>query len=274
MKNCLRVFFQKFITKDWIWVLFDCTINRTSEYATIQRNEVLKNRVDLLVSKHGVLDGPFSGMRYLKRAHGSVLLPKLLGSYESEIHSIVQEIIHKPPQVIIDIGCAEGYYAVGFALKIPKSRVLAFDTAEEARELTSKLALVNTVSDRVEIYGEFCVENVLPEILGKTCFILCDIDGAENAIFQAETAGFLKDCRILVETHDGYVEGVTQKLLNIFRATHDAQVIDSNCDYEIKSLTYRTLAFRETNRVLRGRFFEEGRPFPQKWIYFTPRQNS
>jgi hypothetical protein len=98
MKNCLRVFFQKFITKDWIWVLFDCTINRISEYAIIQRNEVLKNRVDLLVSKHGVLDGPFSGMRYVKRAHGSVLLPKLLGTYETEVHSIVLKTIQKSPE--------------------------------------------------------------------------------------------------------------------------------------------------------------------------------
>lgn len=271
LRGLLSVILRKIIANDWIWASFDCTINRISEYAVIQRNEVLKNRVGSLVSKHGVLDGPFSGMRYLNKAHGSYLLPKILGTYESEIHSVVQEIIHNPPQVVIDIGCAEGYYAVGFAIKCKKTQVLAFDTAKEARKLTSELALVNTVSDLVEIESEFCVEKVLPTILGKTCFILCDIDGAENVIFQPENAGFLKDCQILVETHDGYIEGVTQRLLNIFHNTHNARVIDSNCDYKNKSLNYTTSAFCETNRVLRGRFFEEGRPFPQKWVYFTPR---
>jgi hypothetical protein len=127
------------------------------------------------------------------------------------------------------------------------------------------------VEDRVEIRSEFRAEKVMPEFLGNSSFLLCDTDGAESVIFQQETVSLFKNCRILVETHDGYVAGVTDKLLNIFRHTHEALVIDSNCDYEIKSLKYQTPAFRETNRVLRGRFFEEGRPFPQKWICFTPK---
>ena len=271
IKAWLRENIRKIIAKDIIWAVYDSTINRISEYSVIQRNETLKTRVKALVAKNGVLNGPFSGMRYGNRAHGSFLMPKLLGTYEMEVHSIVNDVIQNPPGIFIDVGCAEGYYAVGFALKCPDAHVLAFDIAEEARELTKELALANGVEDRVEIRSEFRAEKVLPESLGNSSFLLCDTDGAESEIFQQETVPLFKNCRILVETHDGYVAGVTDKLLNFFRHTHEALVIDSNCDYEIKSLKYQTPAFRETNRVLRGRFFEEGRPFPQKWIYFTPK---
>lgn len=36
-----------------------------------------------------VLTGPFSGMQYIDRAHGSAYLPKLLGSYEHELNSLL-----------------------------------------------------------------------------------------------------------------------------------------------------------------------------------------
>lgn len=272
-KESLRTKFRKIIANDQIWSFYDTTVNRLSEYSIIQRHEVLKERVKALVSKNGVLNGPFSGMRYGNRAHGSLLMPKLLGTYETEVHSIVNDVIQNPPGIFIDVGCAEGYYAVGFALKCPGVHVIAFDTANEARALTKELACANGVGDRVEIRSEFCVEKVMPETFGHSCFLLCDIDGAENEIFQEGTVSLLKNCRILIETHDGYVAGVTEKLLNIFHHTHEALVIDSNCDYKIKSLKYRTPAFQEANRVLRHRFFQEGRPFPQKWVYFTPRNN-
>src|SRR5947207_8629242 len=71
--------------------------------------------------------GPFAGMRYVAPATGRTILPKLLGSYETELHSIVEQVIAADHRVVINIGCAEGYYAVGLALRLPNSRVYAFD---------------------------------------------------------------------------------------------------------------------------------------------------
>src|ERR1044072_5114497 len=75
-----------------------------------------------------VQEGPFKNMVYVPKSVGSTLVPKLLGSYESELHSTLEEIIDRNYQKIIDIGCAEGYYAVGLALKNPKTKIHAFDT--------------------------------------------------------------------------------------------------------------------------------------------------
>ena len=70
--------------------------------------------------------GPFAGMSCISEAICSSLVPKLLGSYESELHQVLNQILETDYQNVIDIGCAEGYYAVGLALRLPNARVYAW----------------------------------------------------------------------------------------------------------------------------------------------------
>jgi hypothetical protein len=66
-----------------------------------------------------VLHGPFAGLMYprdLLLAQADAPIAKLLGTYEQELHPVFEEVIAKQPRTIIDIGAAEGYYAVGLAL--------------------------------------------------------------------------------------------------------------------------------------------------------------
>jgi 2-polyprenyl-3-methyl-5-hydroxy-6-metoxy-1,4-benzoquinol methylase len=96
-----------------------------------------------------VRHGPFSGMQCASVSSGSLLSPKIIGSYESPIHCWIIDAITRNYNTILDIGCAEGYYAVGFALKSQDSKVYAYDTESLARENTAELAQLNGVSDRV-----------------------------------------------------------------------------------------------------------------------------
>ena len=80
-----------------------------------------------------VLRGPFAGMVYAVDAFASAYFPKLIGCYEREIHEILESVIRRGYRRIIDIGCAEGYYAVGLALRCPESSVLAIDIEASAR---------------------------------------------------------------------------------------------------------------------------------------------
>jgi len=54
-----------------------------------------------------VRSGPFQGMKYTSKSAGSVLIPKLLGIYERELHPVLEYAISHPFQVIVDIGAAE-----------------------------------------------------------------------------------------------------------------------------------------------------------------------
>src|SRR6516164_11669035 len=62
-----------------------------------------------------ILTGPFSGMAYLNTSDFGPIAPKWLGSYEMEIQDLVGELCGSGYPTIVNVGSAEGYYAVGFA---------------------------------------------------------------------------------------------------------------------------------------------------------------
>jgi hypothetical protein len=80
-----------------------------------------------------VQSGPFAGMRFLPKTPDSCLMPKLLGCYEADLHRHVVAALDRGYDTVINIGCAEGYYAVGFARLLPAIEVCAFDTEVAAR---------------------------------------------------------------------------------------------------------------------------------------------
>jgi len=96
-----------------------------------------------------ILNGPFKGLRYLSLSTGSVLLAKIMGSYEEPIRHIFEKIVsEKRYKKIIDIGCAEGYYAVGLAMLLPRCQITAIDNNSFALYLCKKLAKLNHTKKR------------------------------------------------------------------------------------------------------------------------------
>jgi methylase of polypeptide subunit release factors len=87
-----------------------------------------------------VRSGPFQGMNYRTKQAEGCLVARLLGCYESELHGELEKLISEAPDVIIDIGCAEGYYALGLARRLPRARVYARDTNPRAQILCRQLA--------------------------------------------------------------------------------------------------------------------------------------
>jgi hypothetical protein len=107
----------------------------TTVYTQREREQQL---ITTLSPNKRVLYGIFSGMDYsLADAAGSRLSPKIIGSYESELHHTYQDIFQNASRYsdVIDVGCAEGYYAVGVAMKMPNVLVHAFDTDAAALSL-------------------------------------------------------------------------------------------------------------------------------------------
>ena len=97
------------------------------------------------------MGGPFQGMRFGSRAAEGCYLPKLLGCYEHELHPIIARLPRRGYRRVVNIGCAEGYYAVGLARLLPTATVLAFDSTAGARKLCAELAALNGVAERIAI---------------------------------------------------------------------------------------------------------------------------
>jgi hypothetical protein len=207
-------------------------------------------------------------MRYVSRSHGSALLPKLVGAYEAELHGVLRTILARPYATVIDVGCAEGYYAVGLALRLPGAVTYAFDIAAAARERCGELAGLNGVRDRVVIEGE-CTAERLQELLRPPALVVCDCEGAEVELLDPEQAPALREADLLIELHDDQrldVE-VTPTLLSRFRDTHDVTLIGLQ---ERRPDRYPALHFLAPG-AQRLALHEDRMP-GQQWAFLTPRE--
>ena len=131
-----------------------------------------------LIAKHGdkVLSGPFKGMVHTPRRQGGGIANKLIGSYEAELHPVINELLNKSYDHIINIGCAEGYYAVGMALFGKSPKVLAYDTAPLAQALCANMVKLNKAENKVDIGGT-CDHSLLADLTKKHSLILIDCEG-------------------------------------------------------------------------------------------------
>ncbi|WP_395145765.1 hypothetical protein [Armatimonas sp.] len=213
-----------------------------------------------------VQNGLFAGMKYLPEATGSVFVPKLLGSYEAEIAEELKKLLTREYEVLVDIGSAEGYYAVGLAFIQKNLKVYAYDSDTRAQKLCQEMALLNGVEDRVTVLGKTTSES-LNRVCGNRTLLICDVDGAEHLILDPEKVQKLKMTDILVETHDFVDSSITPTLIKRFEMSHDLLFI-ATCDKTPKDYPVLGFLTDEEQRKILGEY----RPAPQTWGVFRARQ--
>jgi hypothetical protein len=189
--------------------------------------------------RHGgvVLHGPFAGLRYPPQAAPRVhhLVAKLLGSYEAEIADVVAAQIERRPPVFVDVGAADGYYAVGIARASPSTEVHAYEIDPVARRVLRATARENGAE--VKVHGPANSRRLAEHRLDRA-FVLSDCEGAELDVLAAEAVPALATATLLVELHPrgggaggaaeegGAAEGDTgPPLRERFAATHEAREI-------------------------------------------------
>lgn len=172
-----------------------------------------------------VRSGPFEGMNYVVKSAEGALLPRLQGIYERELHPDLIRFGQENLTDVIDIGCAEGYYAVGLARLMPNVTVHAFDTDEVARRRCGLLAAENGVQDRVIVGGEFRGED-FERFAGRRVLVFIDAEGIEDELLDPGLFPALSGMRIIVETHPMARPGVIDRLTSRFSATHDVKRLD------------------------------------------------
>ena len=179
-------------------------------------------------SKYGntVCCGPFSGMMYSPGSLDRHVTDKLMGTYEMELHSFLEEAIKAGPERVIDVGSAEGYYAVGLARRLPDATVFAFDADSWARERTAQMGAVNG-STNLKTLG-LCTEQWLVDNVGDKTLVIMDCEGCEAGL-----TAFVPLWRShllswwLIELHETQAPGVTHTLLQRFNQTHHTELVTS-----------------------------------------------
>lgn len=144
--------------------------------------------------------GPFRGMRYTRSAiltHHAT--PNLLGTYERQLYPFLKEAAIRC-DLIIDIGSAEGYFAVGLA-RLTGRPVVAFDVNGSERQMIREMATLNQVPHLVTV-GAWCSSTRLVDLVrGKRSLVFCDIDGGEFSLFTPDAVEALRGCDVFIELH-------------------------------------------------------------------------
>jgi len=165
-----------------------------------------------------VAAGPFRGMRLdyeLFPVHAS---PKFLGTYEQELHSVIEKAIQLHPKYILNIGCAEGFYAVGLAIRLNDAQVFAADADPKALSATKKNAELNGVSARVHPVGIIRAGQFSRYLKANTSLVVMDCEGAEFNLLDPANDPILLRTNILVEIHREF--GDKHEIIRRFAGTH------------------------------------------------------
>lgn len=212
-----------------------------------------------------VLQGPFAGMEYVTEASEGALMPRLLGTYESELHPHLRSFAAAGLDCVIDVGCAEGYYAVGLARLMPGAEIFAYDIDQAARAACLDLARKNGVEERVKIGGAFSPDG-FQAFSGRRVLVMVDAEGAEDEVLQPALSPALAGMGVIVETHDVYRPDVMDRLMQRFAPTHHILRVDQQPKSFEMPWWLGELAHLDQLLAV-----WEWRAAPTPWLVMTPR---
>jgi hypothetical protein len=220
---------------------------------------------EMLISQFGprVLSGPFEGIILTPMTYKEQIGPYLLGLYEAELHQVWEQVLRRHYRQIIDIGAKFGYYAVGLARRFPGGRVIAFDSDYWARQALREMISANGIRN-VEV-ARGCDFAWLVKCLEPGAFVLCDCDGYEGELFGKRQIPILASATVLIETHDVFVPGTTDRLCAVLEPTHQVVTIPSVSMPRTCPVDLGFLSARERELAT-----QEIRP-PQLYLYGMPR---
>lgn len=249
-----------------------------------------------------VRQGPFAGLRYINRAVGSAFIPKLLGIYERELNGCIERACAANFPLIVDVGAAEGYYAIGLARRNPTARVIAFEMEEHGREALREMAKLNGIEvapkaetlkteklkedgaavplsrspvvpqAQLELHGKCEFENLQATLASADrSLVVCDVEGYEEFLLVPEKIPALARATLLVEMHDCFRPGLTELITERFTATHYVERIwqepRTRADFPFTSWGTRLFPARYLDWAV-----SEWRPVRMSWLWLMPKQ--
>lgn len=229
----------------------------------------------VIVAQHGlaVQSGPFRGMQYIPELLSPAelirhaLLPKILGSYEAELHAELVRVIERSYGRVVNIGCSEGYYAIGLSLRLPGARIFAFDLDLSACQFCEQMARLNGVADRVTIEGECTTERLKTLAAGLT-LVVCDCEGCELGLLRPDLVPALTACDLIVELHDCVDPSISRVVPDRFAPTHELTLLTKR---DRNPSAYPALEqFNPYKRRLAVSEFNWGPP--RAWAFLSSRQ--
>lgn len=217
---------------------------------------------------HRVAHGPFVGFRLGgATVWGDDDAAMLLGLYEQEV---VARVASRPApwDLLINVGAADGFYAVGCLASGVAKRCLAFELDPLAQESLRATAVANGVLDRLEILGAAGEEDLLRIPTEPDTIVLVDIEGQEFDVMTKAVLEHFRAAEIIIEVHDWGSRGADDVDLLVENAREAGFAIEW-----IHTGPRDPGAIPEIDHLSdddRWSICSEGRPRPMRWLRLSP----
>jgi len=215
--------------------------------------------------------GPFAGLRYPRSALFEVLwlTPRLAGTFELELHGAVEALVRSQPRLLVNIGAADGYYAVGMAMRCPGTRVVAYESDRPRSRVCSRVSRLNRVEERVEVCGTCTPDDLVRLNPPRPTAVICDVDGQEAELIDPARVGWLREALLLVEVHESLAPGVTSTLRERLEGTHRLEWIEPSRRY-LANPEHRPFWSLRLSPVQQRMLMSELRVVRTPWLLATP----
>lgn len=214
-----------------------------------------------------VRHGPFAGLELPDAAarRFRALGPKLLGTYENVLERYVEAAIADTFAQVLNVGAADGYFAVGLARRMPGASVVAYEAQAAMRSVLEETVRHNGVAERVRVRGA-CTVGALQADLAERALLVVDCEGAERELLDPAAVPRLAGCSAIVELHDFLDPSISSTLTERFSRTHDLAVVDEGDRPPPELPELRELSARQ-----RALAVDELRPVRMSWLVVAPR---
>lgn len=228
------------------------------------------------ISKGTVMYGPLKGlildkafMNWSKVDLGSILL----GLYEQEV---IEELvkISKYRKVFVDVGAADGIFAVGLLAADIYDQSICFEIDDQAKRNILNLAKKNNLDNKVMIFDEASVSTMqsLSSLNWNDSCILIDIEGDEFKFITPEMLQTIRGSTLVIEIHDRYMDDPKKSKYDL------EQML--NKEYTIKVITTASRDLSQIHEIKhlhdneRWLLCSEGRGWRMEWWVCEPNKNS
>ena len=219
--------------------------------------------------------GPFSGMKLSKNPWwGSYdQISKILGEYEKEVlEKLCYFLRLNKNSTFIDIGAADGFYAVGVAFKGLADHTYAFEISSKGRSELKNNSILNKCNEKITIL-DIAELDTLKKIYKKlkNVVVIIDIEGNEYDFLDINILDLFKNSIVIVELH-------TNKIKN-GKIRENELITNAKNFFNVSKIyreSYSPNSFKIFNNLSddeRLLALSEGRSRNPKWLVLEPKLN-
>ena len=272
--NYLKVLSKKLIERNFKWLLLEIISKVTFKKLELRIDKVVEKKRIILSSKiskiynNTVQQGPFKGMvmnedQFWGQGDSS---SKILGLYEKEIQDLIVSIQKdKKYSTFVDIGGADGFFAIGSLVNNLFKKCEVFEISKKGRISIQKNSKQNNVYDSIRIHDKASKASLTKIDNINNSLILCDIEGGEYELFDEKLIKKIYPSDIIIEIHKNKENSLVNfekrftKIYSITKITQEPRSLKNFKELE---------NINDNNRAL---ITSEGRSYVQEWWHLSPK---